>query len=213
MSQQRLIRVRPTKIELIRLKRRLSLARRVHGIVKDRLLILTMEFLQVAKENIELREELVEKMEGAYRALGLALGYHGSEQLDRECLVTGRDLKISASTKNVMGVRCPMLEVEGLRRRAAERGYSLFDTSAHLDEAAGLFEESLEIMVELGELKKTLDLLGLEIARTKRVTNALEHILIPRIMASIKYLQMKFEEREREEKVRLKRLKIVLSRR
>ena len=213
MSQQRLIRVRPTKIELIRLKRRLSLARRVHGIVKDRLLILTMEFLQVAKENIELREELVERMEGAYGALGLALGYHGSEQLDRECLVTGRDLKISASTKNVMGVRCPMLEIEGLRRRAAERGYSLFDTSAHLDEAAGLFEESLEIMVELGELKKTLDLLGLEIARTKRVTNALEHILIPRIMASIKYLQMKFEEREREEKVRLKRLKIVLSRR
>ncbi|MEM2082159.1 MAG: hypothetical protein QXK34_00265 [Candidatus Bathyarchaeia archaeon] len=32
-------------------------------------------------------------------------------------------------------------------------------------------------------------------------------------MASIKYLQMKFEEREREEKVRLKRLKIILSRR
>lgn len=189
------------------------MAKRVHGIVKDRLLILTMEFLQVAKENVELREKLVESMRRAYMALGLALGQHGSEQLDRECLVTGRDLRISASTKNVMGVHCPMLEGEGIRRAASERGYSLFDTSAYLDEAARLFEESLEIMIELGELKKTLDLLGLEIGRAKRITNALEHILIPRIMASIKYLQMKFEEREREEKVRLKRLKMILSRR
>jgi len=213
VSQQRLIRVRPTKIELIRLKRRLSLAKRVHGIVKDRLLILTMEFLQVAKENVELRERLVEKMAEAYRALGLAQGHHGSEQLDAECLATGRDLKISAYTKNVMGVRCPMLEAEGIRRGAAERGYLLFGTSAYLDEAARLFEESLEMMIELGELKKTLDLLGFEIGKAKRVTNALEHILIPRIMASIKYLQMKFEEREREEKIRLKRLKIILSRR
>ncbi|HDJ83915.1 MAG TPA: V-type ATP synthase subunit D, partial [Desulfurococcaceae archaeon] len=36
---------------------------------------------------------------------------------------------------------------------------------------------------------------------------------IPRLEATIRYLQMMFDEREREEKTRLKRVKAVLSRR
>ncbi len=58
MAQQ-LIKVRPTKIELIRLRRRLSLAKRIQKIVKDRLSILTLEFLQIAKENVEAKRKLL----------------------------------------------------------------------------------------------------------------------------------------------------------
>jgi len=54
--------------------------------------------------------------------------------------------------------------------------------------------------------------LGMEINRTKRITNALEYIIIPSLQATINYLTMKFEERDREEKTRLKRVKVLLAR-
>jgi V/A-type H+-transporting ATPase subunit D len=52
----------------------------------------------------------------------------------------------------------------------------------------------------------------MEINRTKRITNALEYIVIPGLQVTIKYLNMKFEERDREEKARLKRVKVLVAR-
>jgi len=56
-------------------------------------------------------------------------------------------------------------------------------------------------------------LLGLEISKAKRITNALEYILIPGLELTIKYLTMKFEERDREEAARLKRVKLLIEQR
>ena len=71
----------------------------------------------------------------------------------------------------------------------------------------------LELACSIAELEKELEMLGVELERTRRRVNMLEHVLIPRLMNTIKYLRMKFEEREREEKARLKRVKTVLARR
>jgi V/A-type H+-transporting ATPase subunit D len=57
-----------------------------------------------------------------------------------------------------------------------------------------------------------MELLGLEINRTKRILNALEYLIIPGLKVTVKYLYMKFEERDREEKARLKRVKVLLER-
>jgi len=91
-------------------------------------------------------------------------------------------------------------------------GYSLADTSSWLDKSAEYSQKGLETIIELAELQRSLESLGMEIARAKRITNALEHILIPGLVVTIKYLNMKFEEREREEKSRLKRVKVLLER-
>ncbi len=59
-------------------------------------------------------------------------------------------------------------------------------------------------------LQRSLELLGMEISRTRRIVNALEYVVIPGLQMTIKYLYMKFEERDREEKARLKRVKVLL---
>ena len=81
-----------------------------------------------------------------------------------------------------------------------------------VDRAAQLSEESLRAIIELAELQRNFELLAMEINRTKRITNALEYIVIPRLQVTINYLNMKFEERDREEKARLKRVKVLVSR-
>lgn len=208
---QQLIKVRPTKIELVKLKRRLSLAERVQKILKDRLSILTMEFLQATRETVEAKRKLVDVFSEAYKALSIATGYHGYIAMEKELIATEADLKIVAGLRNIAGVRIPSFELMGSEK--SMRGYNLIDTSSWLDHAAQLSERCLEAIVELAELQRGLELLGMEINRTKRITNALEYVVIPALQVTISYLHMKFEERDREEKVRLKRVKILVSRR
>jgi V/A-type H+-transporting ATPase subunit D len=205
-----LIRVRPTKIELVKLKRRLALAQRVQKIVKDRLLILTMEFLQTAREIVEVKRKLVDAFSEAYQALSIATGYHGYIALEKELIASETDLRITAGSRNIAGVRIPSFELEEVR--SPMRGYSLLDTSSWLDHAAQLSEKCLKTTIELAELQRSLELLGMEINRTKRITNALEYMIIPALQVTIKYLNMKLEERDREEKARLKRVKVLLAR-
>ena len=206
-----LIKVRPTKIELIKLRRRLSLAERIQKIVKDRLSILILEFLQIAKETVEAKGKLLDNFSEVYKALSIAAGYHGYIALEKELIASERDLEIVAGLRNVAGTRIPIFELKEAER--AIRGYNLVDTSSWLDQTAQLSEKCLEAMVVMAELQSSLELLGREINRTKRIVNALEYLVIPSLQATIKYLYMKFEERDREEKSRLKRVKVLLEQR
>jgi V/A-type H+-transporting ATPase subunit D len=205
-----LIKVRPTKIELVKLKRRLSLAQRVQKIVKDRLSILTMEFLQTARDTVEAKRKLLDESSRLYKALSIAAGYHGYIAMEKELIATEADLKVTAGSRNIAGVRIPSFEL--MDNGKPMRGYNLVDTSSWLDRAAQLSEECLRAIVELAELQRNFELLAMEINRTKRITNALEYLVIPRLQATINYLNLKFEERDREEKVRLKRVKVLVAR-
>ncbi len=203
--------VRPTKIELVNLKRRLALSSRVQKIIKDRLSILTLEFLQTARETVEAKRRLLSNFAEVYRALSITVGYHGYIALEKELIASERDLGVAAGSRSVAGVRTPSFEL--MSHNGVGRGYNLVDTSSWVDQTAQLSEKCLEAIVELAESQRNLELLGMEISRTKRISNALEYIVIPGLQATIKYLEQKFEERDREEKTRLKRVKILLQQR
>ena len=210
MPQQVIKVARPTKIELIKLRRRLALATRIQKIVKDRVSILILEFLQVARQTVEAKRRLLDEFAESYRTLSITAGYHGYIALEKELAASERDLGIAAGLRNVGGVRIPAFELK--EAGSGVRGYSLADTSSWLDRTAELSQKCLETIVELAELQRSLELLGREINRTKRILNALEYLIIPALRATIKYLYMKFEERDREEKSRLKRVKVLLER-
>ncbi|MFC1992010.1 V-type ATP synthase subunit D [Chloroflexota bacterium] len=207
---QQLVKVRPTKIELIKLRRRLLLASRIQKIMKDRLSILTLEFLQIAREIVVVKQELLLQFSGFYKGISIAAGYHGYIELEKELVATETDPKVVSGSRNVAGVRIPSLELVEVERTT--RKYSLIDTSSHVDQAAQASEKSLRAIIELAEFQRSLELMGMEINRTKRIVNALEYMVIPGLQATIKFLDMKFEERDREEKSRLKRVKVLLQR-
>jgi V/A-type H+-transporting ATPase subunit D len=207
---KQLIKVRPTKIELIKLRRRLTLARRIQKIVKDRLSILIMEFLQIARETIEAKVKSQIDFAEAYRALSLAGGYHGYIALDKEFTASEGNPGIVTGSRNIAGVKIPSVELK-VEEGGHGQGYSLADTSAWVDRSADEFRKCLETIVQLAELQASLEILGREINRTKRIVNALEYMIIPSLEATISFLEQKFEERDREEKARMKRVKVILA--
>jgi len=213
MSSQQILRVRPTKIELIRLKRRLSLARRIHRILRERLTILVAEFLNIVRSLVEERKELIKMLKTGYNNITMALLEHSSSEIRSYGESIPRIFEVYSAIKNIMGVKTPFLEVRFKEEYKILRKPLSPTMSIAIEKTRSTYLEIIEKIISLAENERTLELLGREIARTRRRVNILEHIIIPRLEATIKYLQMMFDEREREEKTRLKRVKAVLSRR
>jgi V/A-type H+-transporting ATPase subunit D len=149
-------------------------------------------------------------MTDAYKAMTVASGYHGYVALQKELIACEADISVTAGPRSVAGIRLPSLELN--EPTGGLRGYNLTQTSSLVDSASDTSREALRAIIELAELQRGLELLGAEINRTKRITNALEYILIPNLQVTIRFLSMKFEERDREEKARLKRVKVLLAR-
>ena len=77
--------------------------------------------------------------------------------------------------------------------------------SARLDEVAERFEAMLDRLLELAVLE--LSFLADEIARTTRRMNALEHVVVPRLESERAHIELVLEEREMEDRVRLRRMR------
>ena len=209
-SSTKILRVRYTKIELIRLKRRLVVARKIHKILRERLTILISELYSMLKEATECRRRIHKTLTEIYTSLIKAYTVMSDNEIDILTQGIPPYHKLYIATKNIMGVITPLLEV---RREKTRATYTLAETCTPLQDIARRMSDLIEDIATLAELEKSIQLLSYEVIRTKRRVNALEHILIPRIEATIRFLTMMFEEREREEKARLKHVKTVLTRR
>jgi V/A-type H+-transporting ATPase subunit D len=66
--------------------------------------------------------------------------------------------------------------------------------------------------MEISRLWKAVELLSHEIEATRRRVNALEHILIPSIKETIRYISSRLEEMERSYQVQLMRVKDIVRR-
>ncbi len=194
---------RPTKIELIRLRRRLVIARRLHRILRDRLTFLLQEFYVVLRKAYNTRSKLNKLLQEVYYYYYIALSLHGLEHLDVTSLSTAKGVNIITGVRNVMGVPAPMIELATIPESSPilPIEVSVIQTKRR---------EILETIIRLAEYEKELLNLGREIARIRRIVTMLEKVLIPRILRTIMYLTMKFDEMEREEKVRSLKIKSLL---
>ena len=101
----------------------------------------------------------------------------------------------------------PIVEVQStpVARARTARGYSLTATSAHIDAVAKRFETVLDRLLEVAALELSIRRLAEEIARTTRRMNALEHVVLPALEAEQAHIALVLEEREMEDRVRLRR--------
>lgn len=199
-----LLRVRPTKIELIKLRRRLALASKVQRILRERLLILINEFMLRVREAYSFRKKIYDKYSSVYSRSIFLLSNHGLNLFDYYKSVTTRETRVVVGLENIMGVKARTVIVNPVEQvKLLYPGLDSFQKDAY---------ELIVSIIELGRLEQSIYALGKEIEKTRRKVNALKYIVIPRLENTIRFLRMKFEEREREEKSRLKRIKSLLER-
>ncbi len=200
--------VQPTRMELIKLRRRIKMAKRGYELLKMKRDSLITEFRNLLEDAKRIMGTMAEKYEKAMQKLALAIAVDGiitvrSIALSRQCEPT-----FVMHRKNIMGVVVPVIKrEEKIIKCCIEREYGVIGTTARIDEAVRAFEELVDSILEVAEIETTVRRLLEEIDRVKRRVNALEYRIIPGMEATAKFISFKLEEMDRENIIRLKKLK------
>ncbi len=202
-----MIEVHPTRMELLRLKKRTALAKRGHKLLKDKQDELMRQLMILIKGIKELRQEVERELQRTVSRFLFARASMDPEAVEEAFLLPKKTVILEVSRKNVMNVKAPVFE-EKIEGEILSYGFAT--TTGELDTALLALDRVLEKVFELAEKEKTLQLLADEIERTRRRVNALEYVLIPELEETVKYITMKLSEMERADLARLMRIKEIV---
>jgi V/A-type H+-transporting ATPase subunit D len=196
--------VNATRMELMRLKKRLTLAQRGHKLLKDKQDELVRNFLEIIEDTKRLRVEVDNEIQSVFQSYSLAEGVVGGAGIESLFSMPGAQTGLKSQLKTIMNVKVPKFTVE---ITGDPYDYGEKESSVLVDRCVGKFGKLLENLLKLAELEKSSILLAEEIEKTRRRVNALEYILIPNIQDTIKYITMKLSEMERSNLTRIMKVK------
>lgn len=202
------LRVNPTRMEMKRIQTRYQTARKGHKLLKDKRDELMKQFLDVVREDKELRTRVESALAEVYRGFTVASAVSSPKMLEEALICPKKECDLSVEYRNVMSVTVPKFELRVQTAGSSDSyNYGLAFTSGELDSSLRALSDVTEDLLRMAELEKTAQLLAEEIERTRRRVNALEYILMPQYLATIKSIKMKLDENERGNTTRLMKVK------
>ncbi len=200
--------VTPTRMELTRLKKKRITAVRGHKLLKDKRDELMRQYLDLVRENMDLRKRVEAGILSANRNFVIAKAGMSEPELHTALLAPKQEVQLKPGKKNVMSVDIPTFDYK--MRTADENdiySYGFAFTSSDLDDAVKSLADILPDMIRLAECEKACQMMASEIEKTRRRVNALEHVIIPETEKNIKYITVKLDENERSTQIRLMKVK------
>jgi len=192
-------------MELLTLRKRRKIAERGRDLLREKLDALMIEFFQFVREITTLRNKAQKLLAEAYVDFVEAQMAVGSVRLEQTSVGVEDRFTIETKSRNVIGVTIPYIQVT--LKPLSAFPYNPYNTSIKLDEANLKMAEAIKAIAELSSAEAAVKKLAEAIASTKRRVNSLEYVIIPRMLATIRYIEMHLEEAEREDFFRLKRIK------
>jgi V/A-type H+-transporting ATPase subunit D len=198
------VNVNPNRMELLKLRKRTAIAQRGHKLLKDKLDELMKQFLGLVKDSGNLRIEVEQHLADAYLTFAIARSEMITEEVEEALQLPAMRLELNVLGKQIMGVSVPHFELD---LEGEYDCYSLFTTPTAFDAAMQGFLELLPMLVQLAEVENSVNLMAMEIEKTRRRVNALEHVLIPSLQETVTYITMKLDEMERSYRTQLMKIK------
>src|SRR5271155_2761079 len=198
------ITVKPTRMEYLRTIRRIAISRKGLKLLKLKRSALILEFFNMSKTVAELRSGLQAKLVKGYEGIHSSEMFVGPLRLEYESMRIPRIHELSLKSKNVMGVKIPQITSESSGQTGQEY---LLEIPAAVNQAIKAFQDLHQMVLDVAEKETALRKLLMEIEKTKRRSNAIENVLIPRLQANARYIKFRFDEMERENFTKLKTVK------
>lgn len=200
--------VNPTRMELTNLKRRRITAVRGHKLLKDKQDELMRHFIEMIRENHEVRQQVEAQLSRVYKSMAAARGDTSSTFVESALMLTDKTPVVDLKLHNIMSVKLPVYRVmtSGALNQKKELAANWMPYPA-VERTAAQFDALLPRLMHLAEIEKSCQLMADEIEKTRRRVNALEYTTIPQLNETIRYIKMKLDENERSSNIRLMKVK------
>lgn len=205
--------VNPTRMQLSLLKTRLKTATRGHKLLKDKQDELMRRFIELIRENRDLRVQVERELKDSFDDFLLTSALMSPEMLRQALAIPKQRVSVEVERKNIMSVNIPVMQFhysENLEEGSIYP-YGYAQTSAELDDAIDKLQDVMERLLKLAAMEKAGQLMADEIEKTRRRVNALEYRTIPDLKETIKYIRMKLDENERATITRLMKVKEIIA--
>ena len=195
--------VNATRMQLLYLRKRVALARRGHRLLSEKRDEISRQLIQIAKLIRPLRKKVESELSQTFRRFMLARASMEPEDIKAALEVPTKKFSLAIELASVMNVKVPHLtkEMEG---EIICYGYAT--TSGELDVALLALERAFDSLIELAEKEKQARLLATELQMTRRRVNVLEHVVIPELDETIRFIFDKLAEAERDNTSRLMKI-------
>ena len=196
-----------TRLNLLNTQRRLEQLGRGRDLLRRKREALVSELFRLARPAADARALIAECTAHAYPALLEVLGAEGQAGL-RPLGWPSRELRVGIRPAVVWGIAVSdILERPTVRRSLGARGYAPGGIAGPAVAATDRFEQVTELLLDAAPQELLLQRLGQALAQTSRQVNTIERRVAPALRRDRDRIRSVLEEREREEHVRLARLK------
>ncbi|UCD96118.1 MAG: V-type ATP synthase subunit D [Candidatus Bathyarchaeota archaeon] len=198
--------VHPTRLELLKLKRRKAMAEGIVDILKKDLDALTVALFDLAKEVPSIRRQMTSGLSEAYDLYvesEMVVGPRKIKELSIIAQPTGFHVDIG-ERKGILGISLPTFELAKETSSELRPRFSLMDSPAKLDASASQIEAVLSKAIELAQIEasmhEVLDLMAIK----KRQVNRIQYKILPQLDSAIRYIELILEETERQDAIRVR---------
>ncbi len=195
--------INATRMELLRLRKRVGLAARGHRLLSQKRDEICRQLVQIARLIKPLRDRVEKELLETTRRFMMARATMEPEDMTAAMEVPTKKFSLTISFASIMSVRVPHLAKEIAGDIVC---YGFSTTSGELDVALRALERAFDSLIELAEKEKQAQLLATELQMTRRRVNVLEHVVIPDIQETIKFIYSKLAEAERDNISRLMKI-------
>jgi V-type H+-transporting ATPase subunit D len=197
--------VPPTRMNLTTFKGKFVAAKKGYDLLKRKADALKVRFRDIMKAIYSTKVGMADQSSAAFFSLTqaeYAAGNFRNKILEGQLTAS---IRVSSRQDNVAGVKLPVFSSYNLKNEAREQ-YGLAGGGRQIENCKKKFGEYLEALIKLASLQTSFITMDEALKVTNRRVNALENVTIPKIEATLKYINRELDELEREDFTRLKKV-------
>jgi len=199
--------ISPTRMNLLLKKKQVQVAIAGVQLLKNKKDALLAEFMKTIPILLKEKKKIEQDAIRAINTLLQSIGIDGAEEVRSASFSSKKEYFVKVKEKKLWGVKFPEVESSDGVKNIILRGFNPLSITSRIDDTAESFEKLIDDIVKGVPVEIKMKRIGEEIKKTTRRVNALEQKIIPEINEQIAYIRRVLEDREREDKFRLKRLK------
>ncbi len=195
--------VNATRMELLGLRKRVVLATRGHHLLSEKRDEISRQLIGIARQIKPLRKKVEAELLETSRRFMMARASMEPEDIKSSLEIPIRKFSLLVEFSRIMSVEVPELSQQASGEMIC---YGFSNTSGEMDVALMALDRAFESLIELAEKEKQARLLAVELQMTRRRVNVLEHVLIPDLKSTIRFIFDKLAEAERDNTSRLMKI-------